>query len=251
MKFRVLGGDGGVAKGFQSTSFLINHNILIDAGSAATALSVREQRKIDYIFVSHSHLDHVKDICFLTDNVFSHRKKPIEIISTPAVLKIIRENIFNNKIWPDFSVISNGTCPIIKYREAEGTVALGSIEFDLIPVNHPVPAIGFLLREGKKSIVVSGDTGPTDLLWGEARRLEGLKAIFTEIAFPVRQRWVAEAAGHFSPDMFLEEMHKIPAKVPIWIYHLKPDYSAELKREIKAMKVKSLKLLKKNQRFTF
>jgi ribonuclease BN (tRNA processing enzyme) len=251
MKLRILGGDGGVAKGYQTTSFLINDNILIDAGSAATALSIRDQRKIDYVFISHSHLDHVKDLCFLTDNVFAHRKRPIEIISSAAVIKILREHLFNNKIWPDFSVISNGVCPIIKYREVESNLSIDGIDFQLVPVNHPVPALGFLITDGKKSIVISGDTGPTDLLWGQARRLSGIKAVFTEIAFPNRQRKVAIAAGHFSPDMFLEELHKIPPKTPIWIYHLKPDYAAELKREIKAMRIKPLKLLKKNQRFHF
>lgn len=249
MKLCVLGGDGGIAKGFQTTSFLINQNILIDAGSCASALSLKEQRKIDYVFISHCHLDHIKDLCFLTDNVFAHRKTPVQIISTEPIIRHLREHIFNNKIWPDFSVISNGTCPIIQFIASDGPVKLGNLEFHLIPVNHPVPAIGFIIKDGKKSIVLSGDTGPTDLLWGEARREENVKLVFTEIAFPNRQRKVAEAAGHFAPDMFLEELHKIPAKAPIWIYHLKPDYYGELKREIKALKIKRLKLLRKHQRF--
>lgn len=251
MKLRVLGGDGGVSKGYQTTSFLINHNILIDAGSAATALTVREQRKIDFVFISHSHLDHVKDLCFLADNVFAHRKTPIQILSAQPVINILKEHVFNNKVWPDFSKISNGVCPIIEFKVIESPVTIDGINFDAVPVNHPVPALGFLLTEGKQSIVVSGDTGPTDLLWGAARRLTGIKAVFTEIAFPNRQRKVAEIAGHFSPDMFKEELHKIPANVPLWIYHLKPDYSAELKREIKGLKIKRLKLLKKNQKFHF
>ncbi|HAR49558.1 MAG TPA: hypothetical protein DCR81_05550 [Smithella sp.] len=31
--------------------------------------------KIDYILITHAHLDHVRDLMFLADNVFHQRKK--------------------------------------------------------------------------------------------------------------------------------------------------------------------------------
>ncbi len=252
MRLRVLGGDGGVAPGFQTTSFLLNQNILIDAGSAATALSLPDQRKIDSIFISHTHLDHVKDICFLADNVFTFRKKPIELISTPAILEILRTHLFNNKIWPDFTKISNGRCPILAYRPIETSLKLGSLEVHIYPVQHPVPAVGFIVRDkGKNSIVITGDTGPTELLWQEANKEPHLKAVLTEIAFPNRLQKVATVAGHFTPQMFEEEMAKVKKSVPLLIYHLKPEYTKELKREIKALEIPKLKLLKTNQRYTF
>jgi cAMP phosphodiesterase len=253
MKFHVLGGDGGVSKGFQTTSFLINKNILIDAGSAATALNTKAQRTIDYIFISHTHLDHIKDICFLADNVFAYRKTPIQIISTPEILKILETHLFNNKIWPDFTKITNGTCPILAYRPINefDTWTLGNINVTVYPVKHPVPAIGFIVRDKKNSIVVSGDTGPTEILWQEANKEKGLKAVFTEIAFPNSMQRVAELAGHFTPQMFKTEMAKIQQNVPIYIYHLKPDYVTNLKREIKALKIPKLKLLANNTVYQF
>lgn len=252
MKLRVLGGDGGVAPGFQTTSFLINSNTLIDAGSAATSLSLLEQREIDHIFISHSHLDHIKDICFLADNVFTHRRKPIELISTFEILDILRKNLFNNKIWPDFTTISNGKCPILSYRPIENNYKIGTVDIRIYPVHHPVPAIGFILKDkDKNSIVITGDTGPTDLLWEEANKEPHLKAVLTEIAFPNRLEKVAEVAGHFSPSMFKAEVNKIKKSVPMLIYHLKPEYMTELKREIKALKIPKLKLIKTKQRYTF
>lgn len=252
MKLRVLGGDGGVAPGFQTTSFLLNQNILIDAGSAATSLPLLEQRKIDYIFISHSHLDHVKDICFLADNIFAFRRKPIQLISTFEILDILRKHLFNNKIWPDFTTITNGHCPILSYRPIESSAKIGSLEISLYPVHHPVPAVGFIIREkGKNSVLITGDTGPTDLLWEEANKEPRLKAVLTEIAFPNRMKKVAEAAGHFTPDMFESEMAKLQKKVPLLIYHLKPEYIRELKKEIAALKIPKLKLLKTNQRYSF
>ena len=248
----MLGGDGGVAPGFQTTSFLLNQSVLIDAGSAATSLSLPEQRKIDSIFISHSHLDHIKDICFLADNVFTFRRKPIELISTFEILDILRKHIFNNKIWPDFTTISNGHCPILSYRPIEKSAQIGPLEVQIYPVHHPVPAVGFIVRDkGKNSILITGDTGPTDLLWEEANKEKHLKAVLTEIAFPNRLQKVAEAAGHFTPQMFDAEMSKLKKDVPLLIYHLKPEYLGELKKEIKELKIPKLKLLKTLQRYSF
>jgi cAMP phosphodiesterase len=252
LKLRVLGGDGGVAPGFQTTSFLINQNILIDAGSVASALPLKDQRKIDHIFISHTHLDHVKDIAFLADNVFTYRKTPIELISTPEILDLLKAHLFNNKIWPDFTKISNGTCPILSYRPITDGAEIGSVNVRIYPVQHPVPAIGFIVRDkGKNSIVITGDTGPTDLLWAEANKEKHLKAVLTEIAFPNKLQFVADAAGHFTPQMFKTEMEKLEKSVPLLIYHLKPEYLKDLNREIKALKIPKLKLLKTNQRFSF
>jgi cAMP phosphodiesterase len=252
LKLRVLGGDGGVAPGFQTTSFQINQNILIDAGSAATSLSLPEQRKIDHIFISHSHLDHIKDIGFLADNVFTFRRKPIELISTFEILDILRKHLFNNKIWPDFTTITNGHCPILSYRPIESSAKIGTVAVNIYPVHHPVPAVGFIVKDkNKNSIVITGDTGPTDLLWEEANKEKHLKAVLTEIAFPNRLKRVAELAGHFTPDMFDGEMAKLKKDVPLLIYHLKPEYIKELKKEIKELKIPKLKLLKTLQRYTF
>ncbi len=252
MKIRVLGADGGVAPGFQTTSYLLNKNILIDAGSAAGGLTLREQRDIDYIFISHSHLDHIKDICFLADNVFMFRRRPIELISTFEILDILRKHLFNNKIWPDFTNITNGHCPILSYRPIENFVHVGPISVNIYPVHHPVPAVGFIIKErGKNSIVITGDTGPTDLLWEEANKEAKLKAVFTEIAFPNRMHKVALAAGHFTPKMFEDELGKLKKEVPLLIYHLKPEYMKDLLREIKALQIPRLKLVKGQQRFTF
>lgn len=252
MKVRVLGADGSVAPGYQTTSFLLNQNILIDAGSAATSLSFVEQRKIDHIFISHAHLDHVKDICFLADNVFAYRRKPIELISTFEILDVLRKHLFNNSLWPDFTTISNGHCPILSYRPIEQSAQIGAMEVQIYPVHHPVPAVGFILREKRKhSILISGDTGPTELLWEAANEEAKLKAVFTEIAFPNKMARVAELAGHFTPGMFRQEMTKLKKDVPLYIYHLKSDYEKVLLREIKALQMPKLKLLKNQQRFTF
>ncbi len=252
MKIRILGGDGGVAPGCHTPSFLLDKKILIDAGSAAANLSLEDQKEIDYIFISHSHLDHVKDICFLVDNMFTFRKKPIELISSPEVLESLKQHIFNDKIWPDFSALSNGRSPILSYRPVTDSVELEGYQIQLVPVSHTVPAVGFLIKDqAGVSIIVTGDTGPTEEIWTVANREKKLKAIFTEIAFPNHLQSVADAACHYTPRSFSKEVLKLAKYPPFYIYHLKPEFRKELGREIKALKIPKLKLLKLNQRYTF
>jgi ribonuclease BN (tRNA processing enzyme) len=48
---------------------LLDHDVLIDAGTGVGDLSVAELTRIDHIFVTHSHMDHVVSIPFLADTV--------------------------------------------------------------------------------------------------------------------------------------------------------------------------------------
>ena len=59
MRFEVLGCSGGVGASLRTTSFLIDEDILIDAGTGATDLTLTRLAKIDHVFLTHSHLDHV------------------------------------------------------------------------------------------------------------------------------------------------------------------------------------------------
>ena len=69
MKIRVLGCSGGIGGGLRTTAMLVDHDILVDAGTGVGDLSLESLAKIDHIFVSHSHLDHVTSIPFLVDTV--------------------------------------------------------------------------------------------------------------------------------------------------------------------------------------
>ncbi|PNA34770.1 hypothetical protein, partial [Pseudomonas sp. MPR-AND1A] len=85
------------------------------------------------------------------------------------------------------------------YRAVTGTVEVADLQIQLIPVNHIVPAVGFLIKDKQKNaIIISGDTGPTEELWTVANREPKLKAIFTEIAFPNHLQSVADAACHYT-----------------------------------------------------
>jgi ribonuclease BN (tRNA processing enzyme) len=83
VEIRILGCHGSQMPGYNTTSFLLNGNMLIDAGTITTLLTVEEQSNINYILVTHPHLDHVKDIMFLSDNVcYFQKDRPLMVYAT-------------------------------------------------------------------------------------------------------------------------------------------------------------------------
>src|ERR1039457_6667535 len=105
MKVRILGCHGGVAPGYRTSCYMVNNRFLIDAGSLCSALGPIEQAEIEDIFVTHAHIDHIKDICFLVENTFFPERKVINIRSTNEILDSIHRHMLNHIIWPDFSKI--------------------------------------------------------------------------------------------------------------------------------------------------
>lgn len=47
---QVLGSSGGISAGLRTTSFLLNENTLVDAGTGVGDLTLEQLRKIDHIF---------------------------------------------------------------------------------------------------------------------------------------------------------------------------------------------------------
>src|SRR5215471_9754122 len=117
MKIRVLGCSGGIGGSLRTTSFLVDEDVLLDAGTGVGDLSLEQLARIDHIFVSHSHLDHVASIPFLVDTVCWMRGSPIQIYGIKETLDILRAHLFNWKIWPDFTQIPDAEHPFMVYRE--------------------------------------------------------------------------------------------------------------------------------------
>ena len=105
MKIRVLGCHGSEPRDRQATAFLVNDSVLLDAGTVTSVLTLEEQKKIRAVLITHSHLDHTKDILFLADNVIGENITSIEVISIPEVLDILKCHLLNDKIWPDFTTL--------------------------------------------------------------------------------------------------------------------------------------------------
>jgi len=225
MRLRVLGCSGSIGgQQNRTTSFLVDHDILIDAGTGVGDLSLAELTLIDHIFVTHSHLDHVNSIAFFLDSVGALRPKPVTVYATGPTIAILKKNLFNWDIWPDFTVIPTPEQPFLRYQEvAVGkVVALNGRKITVLPAVHTVPAVGYQLDSGKSSLVFTGDTGPNDALWEVVNRIENLKYLIIETAFSDKDRELAKLAQHLCPSTLADELAKLKRRAEIYITHLKP-----------------------------
>jgi len=186
LRIRVLGSSGGETPGHKSISFLIDDKIIVDAGSITSTLQLKEQKKIKYIFVTHSHLDHIKDIAFISDNIIGLNE--VTIVSEKSVIDDIVNHLLNNKLWPDMRVIPTDKNPVLKIQTIEigKTYNFEGYKIKGVRVNHSNISLGYIISNGKRAIAISGDTGPTDEIWKEANRTDGMKAVFVDASFPNR-----------------------------------------------------------------
>jgi ribonuclease BN (tRNA processing enzyme) len=251
MELRVLGCSGGEAEGNRLTGLLVNGTVAIDAGSLTQALTLEEQVAIRQIFISHSHLDHICTLPFFTKNIFGHTDVPVEIHALPETLDALRRHLFNDEIWPDFSVIPSPDNPIIRFSEIEpGRVYdVEGLRITPIPVNHLVPCVGYRVEDDHSAFIFSSDTAETDKVYELANATPNLRLFITEASFPNAQGWLADAAKHLTPEKLGKELKKLKVDVPVGIYHLTPGDRPIMLPELKALKDKRLKLLDQDTRF--
>lgn len=246
MKLRIVGCDGGMAPGRLTTCFQVTESLLIDAGSAASGLDLSAQRQLRDIFISHIHLDHIKDLAFLADNLVGD-VETIRLYALPEVTKALRKNYFNGQIWPDFTKIPSPQKPFYELVDItpEKEYWFGDVCIQPVDVDHAVPAVGFILREKDGSaVVVSGDTGPTKRLWELSRKIDRVRGFIVEVAFPSTQQAIADGAKHFTPTTLKAELAKFERPdVPIGLYHLKPRFLEDLQKELKALGNPAFKFL--------
>ena len=225
MRLRVLGCSGGIGgRHLRTTSFLVDADILLDAGSGVGDLSLNELAVIDHVFVTHSHLDHVTSIPFLVDTVGGMRSRPITVYAIPGTIDILKNHVFNWTIWPDFAVIPTPEAPFMRYEALEvgRPVTLQGRTITPLPAVHTVPAIGFQLDSGTGSLVFTGDTGPNEALWPIVNRIANLKAMIIETAFANKDRQLAELSKHLCPLTLADELAKLERQAEIYVTHLKP-----------------------------
>ena len=252
MDIRVLGCYGSQLPGCNATAFLLDEKILVDAGTVTSLLTLEEQIRIDYILVTHCHIDHVRDIMFLADNIGYLRKdNSLVIIGTQDVIGALQTYLFNGVIWPDFSVIPSLENPVLKFeviRPGE-KFYLENFEVTAIKVHHVVETLGYVIESKEGAVIFSGDTGPTDELWRIANSVENLKAIFVETSLPNSMRDIADITGHLTPSSLEQELNKLDSlKTDIYLYHMKLQYRQAIQSEIALIRNKKIHLLKDGQR---
>ena len=255
---RVLGCSGSIAARCHTTAFLLDDDVLIDAGTGVGELRLDELACIEHIFLSHSHLDHVLSLPLMADSVIRLRQtreglRPIHVHALPATLDALRQHIFNGVIWPDFTRLPSAAEPLLKLHPIEigQTLSLpgrGDTErrIEVLPAAHTVPGVGFAIqgrstRAGASETehhtgwwIYSGDTGPNPALW-ETLNSRPIAHLVIETAFGDDEQHLANISGHLAPQTLAAELQRLDGSVSVHITHTKPGEMAAVIAQIRAI----------------
>jgi ribonuclease BN (tRNA processing enzyme) len=247
MKLRVLGCSGGIGQDggqiARTSSFLLDDDILLDAGTGVEDLSIDELTAIEHVFLTHSHLDHIAALPLLVDSVGNRRDHPLIVHALPETIAALRAHIFNWVIWPDFTEIPHFDRPWMKFSpltigstlELPSKVASQSSRFiRCLAANHTVPALAFHTRCATGSLVYSGDNVPTDEFWSQINGIQDLKALIVETAFSNREQDLAVTSKHMYPIALGEALAKLQIDTQIYLTHFKPADRQTIEQEVQA-----------------
>jgi ribonuclease BN (tRNA processing enzyme) len=224
MEIRVLGCSGGVGANLNTTTLLLDQDILIDAGTGVGNLTIDEMSRIRHIFLTHSHLDHIACFPLLIDTLFDRIVKPIHIHAQPATIEALQKHIFNNKIWPDFASLPTPDKPVMRFQPMNpGEICrINDRSFDMIRVNHIVPGVGYRVESPDGVFAFSGDTTSNDTFWEALNAKDRLDALIVEAAFPNAEIDLCRRAGHYCATLLAEDLEKLQHKPTVYISHNKP-----------------------------
>jgi ribonuclease BN (tRNA processing enzyme) len=262
---RVLGCFGSIAARCHTTSFLLDDDILIDAGSGVGELRLDELARIDHILVSHSHLDHILSIPLLADSVMKLRfgpggvqdVRPIHVHALPETLEAMRQHLFNGVIWPDFTRLPSAAHPILVFHEVKVGECLtfpargGRLDrlVHVLPAAHTVPGVGFGVETPFGWWVFTGDTGPNPALW-QALNGRRISELVIETAFGNEEAHLANISGHLSPQSLAKELAQLDGEVSVFITHPKPGEVPAVLSQIRALDSQHrIEPLREGQRF--
>lgn len=242
MKVRVLGCSGAIAQDCRTTSFLLDDDVLIDAGTGVGDLTLSEMARIQHVLLTHAHLDHVASLPLMLDAVAACRlasgAPPLQVHALPATIGALKAHIFNGTIWPDFSCIPSAAAPLMRFVPlAVGDVLhLGGKTLEALPSVHTVPAVGYAAAAASGYWVFSGDTERNPAFWQRINQLP-VAMLIIETAFSEREKELARRSLHLSPATLASELGQInPAqphpRYPIYITHTKPAETGLIMEEI-------------------
>ncbi len=233
MEIQVLGAHSLEAADTRLTSLLIDGVLALDAGSLATGLSFSAQQALKAILLTHQHYDHVRDIPMIGMSFAAWGR--IRIYSIPAVFEALSSHLLNDKLYPNFlewpkqrPSVEFITLEIGKTEVVENYAVLA------LPVNHPVPTVGFQITspQGKK-LFYTGDTGA-----GLSACWESVSPDLLIIEVTITDYWekMAQEAGHLTPSLLKQELVMFRQMKgylpPVLVVHISPFMEKEIREEL-------------------
>jgi ribonuclease BN (tRNA processing enzyme) len=162
VRLTVIGGSGGYpGRGRPCSGYLVEADgftLLVDPGyGVATALSIGDGITFDAVLVSHAHPDHCADLNpILRARAWADDPLPplpVHALSgaLDAVLALDRPEVLAY-------TYSLGEL------EPDDELSIGPFQVFTAPLPHPRPNLGFRINAGARTLVYTGDCGPSDEL---------------------------------------------------------------------------------------
>ena len=239
----ILGASGTKSKGFGTSAFLLNNKNVIDAGNLLEPLQ-EESAYIENIWLTHSHLDHIADIAFVLDNYFCIRKKTLNIIALPETIKVLKEDIFNYRVWPDFSTINltDGKTKALMFTELElgvENIISDNESIEAFETDHTVASCGYIYKRNNNSILITADTHSLENVIKIIDSRKDITSVVFECSFPSKMEELAIKSKHLTPKLLFKALQTLKRDdFKLYINHIKSSYLLEISAEIEDVKGK-------------
>ncbi len=229
--------------------------IALDAGALTSGLTLAEQAALEAVLVSHAHLDHVRDLATIADNRVQMGAPPLPVYGPKATMVALKKHFFNDRLWPDFTVLPSPDKPTIVLcpMPIGRAIEIAGYQATAIPVHHTIDCSGFVLEGAEAAIAYSGDTGPTDRFWRRLNRTKNLKLALVEVSFPDELDQLATITGHLTPRTLAADLAKLkrPGELDVLLYHMKPVFQPAIERQCAKLPGLSLEVAQIGARFSF
>jgi len=257
MKFQLLpssfNDDGSASQRQHLACVVVNDRIAIDAGSLAMGCREIHREMVRDVVLSHTHLDHIAGLPSFVDDLFSQLAEPVNVHGTSAMLAALRQHIFNDVVYPDFSAFQNDRGPVLSFNEFEfnRTFTAAGVKMTPVKVNHNDPSAAFLLTDDSGTLIITGDTAETSEIWQRAAETDNVMAMLVECSFPDRLSGLASAACHLTPEKLAGEIGKIGRRdFPVYVVNIKPMYRDEVVDEIDRLRLDNVDILTVGREYT-
>lgn len=171
----------------------------------------------------------------LADRVFDENfDVPLTVYARAETIRAVREHLFNDVIWPDFSKLPTAANPMLRFHICSpgDTVTIGQRDFHAVDVLHSVPSLGYTVQNSGGVFAVSGDTKSNETLWPVLNHCDDLRVLVIEVSFPDEMAKLAADSGHYTPKTMTDDLRRLRHDPEIWLTGMKPGEEERIYQQV-------------------
>ncbi len=235
------------------SSCLVNDTVALDAGCVGFWGSPQDQARVRHVLLSHTHMDHLASLPIFVENAYEGKSECVTVYGSRDVLDCCQEHLFNEKVWPDFIALSREERPFLRLTPFEPgeTIDVEGLRVTAVALDHVVPTVGYVIRDGQSAVAIISDTGPTEEIWRCVNQEPGLKAVFVEATFPDELGWLADVSKHLTPATLAREAAKLTRPTRLVAIHIKARYKEQVTAQLHALGLAGLEIGQPGATYSF